>query len=80
MCFFVCISADGLKMLSYRVNVAETTKYENIFQVEGNRVTSLHFSPKGTYLSTWNPYTGVYYFLLKKLLKMYVRVINLEVL
>lgn len=60
-CRDMTFTKDG-KLFSWctnqKVNIVPTSNYEKSFQVDGCRFTALSFSPKGTYLSTWEPYTA----------------------
>ncbi|XP_035233053.1 eukaryotic translation initiation factor 2A-like [Stegodyphus dumicola] len=41
-----------------RTNIMDGTTYESLCQLNNSRVSLLQFSPKGTYLSTWEPYSA----------------------
>lgn len=40
-----------------RANVVQSSNWESLLHVDGPRISALQISPKGTYLSTWEPYT-----------------------
>lgn len=48
------------KILFYRVTIVSTSTWEVLAEMDKPRVCTLQFSPKGTYLMTWETFAGLF--------------------
>lgn len=51
---------DCILIFNFSVKVVATSTWKVLAEIQRPKVSNLEFSPKGTYLMTWEPFIGEY--------------------